>query len=206
MFLRLFASPNLGRTMIRSPLALGIVAAALFALCPIARANTLSAEVVITGPQNAVELAISITNSSSSALTNANINTFSLTQTAGGAATPVISTPSPILLGTIPGNSTVGGDLIVDFTGADPDTARFSLNATLNADGLTASLLFLDLPPGPIFDETTGHFFFGPFPGTVTTTASPATPLPGALPLFATGLGGLGLLGWRRKRKQAASA
>jgi hypothetical protein len=26
------------------------------------------------------------------------------------------------------------------------------------------------------------------------------TPLPAALPLFATGLGGLGLLGWRRKR------
>jgi len=31
-----------------------------------------------------------------------------------------------------------------------------------------------------------------------------ATPLPGALPLFATGLGVLGLLGWRRKRKVAA--
>ena len=29
-------------------------------------------------------------------------------------------------------------------------------------------------------------------------------PLPGALPLFATGLGALGLLGWRRKRKNAA--
>jgi hypothetical protein len=39
--------------------------------------------------------------------------------------------------------------------------------------------------------------------------ASPGTwsvsevPLPGALPLFATGLGALGLLGWRRKRKAA---
>jgi hypothetical protein len=30
------------------------------------------------------------------------------------------------------------------------------------------------------------------------------TPIPGALPLFATGLGALGLLGWRRKRKTAA--
>jgi hypothetical protein len=27
------------------------------------------------------------------------------------------------------------------------------------------------------------------------------TPLPAALPLFATGLGALGLLGWRKKRK-----
>jgi hypothetical protein len=32
------------------------------------------------------------------------------------------------------------------------------------------------------------------------------TPLPGALPLFATGLGALGLLGWRRKRKALASS
>jgi len=29
----------------------------------------------------------------------------------------------------------------------------------------------------------------------------PTTPLPATIPLFATGLGGLGLLGWRRKRK-----
>jgi hapalindole biogenesis HpiC1 cyclase-like protein len=33
-----------------------------------------------------------------------------------------------------------------------------------------------------------------------------ATPLPGALPLFATGLGAMGLSGWRRKRKAAALA
>ena len=33
-----------------------------------------------------------------------------------------------------------------------------------------------------------------------------ATPLPAALPLFATGIGGLGLLGWRRKRKAQAGA
>jgi hypothetical protein len=32
------------------------------------------------------------------------------------------------------------------------------------------------------------------------------TPLPAALPLFATGLGGLALLGWRRKRKAQAVA
>ena len=32
-----------------------------------------------------------------------------------------------------------------------------------------------------------------------------ATPLPTALPLFATGLGALGLLGWRRKRKAQAA-
>ena len=31
------------------------------------------------------------------------------------------------------------------------------------------------------------------------------TPLPAALPLFATGLGALGLPGWRRKRKARVS-
>ncbi len=33
-----------------------------------------------------------------------------------------------------------------------------------------------------------------------------ATPLPAALPMFLSGLGGLGLFGWRRKRKNAAIA
>lgn len=37
-----------------------------------------------------------------------------------------------------------------------------------------------------------------------TTFSASTTPLPAALPLFATGLGALGLLGWRRKRKAAA--
>lgn len=42
-------------------------------------------------------------------------------------------------------------------------------------------------------------------PATWSFTTDPtATPLPAALPLFATGLGTLGLLGWRRKRKQVA--
>jgi hypothetical protein len=39
----------------------------------------------------------------------------------------------------------------------------------------------------------------------VTAAAVGVTPLPAALPLFATGLGALGLLGWRRTRKNAAA-
>jgi hypothetical protein len=43
--------------------------------------------------------------------------------------------------------------------------------------------------------------------GTYTsTTQTSVTPLPAALPLFATGFGALGLLGWRRKRKVSALA
>ena len=36
-------------------------------------------------------------------------------------------------------------------------------------------------------------------------SVAPAVPLPAALPLFATGLCALGVLGWRRKRRAAAS-
>lgn len=45
-------------------------------------------------------------------------------------------------------------------------------------------------------------------PGSWTPTNGPlgATPLPAALPLFASGLGALGLFGWRRKRKAQAAA
>ena len=43
--------------------------------------------------------------------------------------------------------------------------------------------------------------------GGLTFTLVPeVVPLPAALPLFATGLGALGLLGWRRKKKAAALA
>ncbi len=41
---------------------------------------------------------------------------------------------------------------------------------------------------------------------TLVADAAIVTPLPGALPLFATGLGTLGLLGWRRKKKAQANA
>ncbi len=42
------------------------------------------------------------------------------------------------------------------------------------------------------------------FKGVAFAPVDSETPLPAALPLFATGLGGLGLLGWRRKKKAAA--
>ena len=42
------------------------------------------------------------------------------------------------------------------------------------------------------------------FEFTNLSTSDPVVPLPAALPLFATGLGALGLLGWRRKKKAKA--
>jgi len=39
----------------------------------------------------------------------------------------------------------------------------------------------------------------------IEMSSAPEVPLPTALPLFATGLGALGLLGWRKKKKAAAA-
>jgi len=92
-------------------------------------------------------------------------------------------------------------------------------------DGISTSVTLL----GPV--DNTGHFFIdqivgsfdlysifvsgfvgdfasGHFTEAFTTSFSvgAATPLPAALPLFAGGLGTLGLLGWRRKKKATLAA
>jgi hypothetical protein len=69
---------------------------------------------------------------------------------------------------------------------ADFITPRFSL---LEEDDLVTGAPFGVL--GLEFDVT-------------NVSVGSETPLPAALPLFATGLGAFGLLGWRRKRKDAA--
>lgn len=84
----------------------------------------------------------------------------------------------------------------------------------MDANSLYYIQLDLLLNPGPsnveisaLIDPTFsaiasgGQFIFSPG---VLSVAS--TPLPAALPLFASGLGVLGAVGWRRKRKVAATA
>ena len=101
-----------------------------------------------------------------------------------------------------------------------PPPAPFSLGAVNcpdNSIACTVSFFFSPTIPGPFFGPSTflftqvGQFEFLPpeqHSATLTLTgtgvAGAETPLPAALPLFATGLGVLGLLGWRRKRKQVA--
>jgi hypothetical protein len=50
------------------------------------------------------------------------------------------------------------------------------------------------------FEEATNQ------PTFYVSAVSFVTPLPAALPLFATGIGGIGLLGWRRKKRGASPA
>ena len=77
------------------------------------------------------------------------------------------------------------------------DTAwePFSVNFTAS-NGVDSRPFLLFIP----FD--TGNGFA--YPG-FDAFALVATPVPAALPLFATGLGMMGLLGWRRKRKDTAA-
>jgi hypothetical protein len=80
----------------------------------------------------------------------------------------------------------VGGTQIGDLIG-------FQLH---NPTGASDACCYLDYYAGPSGNNALESLSFSP----VT-----ATPLPAALPLFATGLGGLGLFGGRRKRKNAAT-
>jgi hypothetical protein len=65
---------------------------------------------------------------------------------------------------------------------------------------------FVYTGPARIWNSTCGgcNVLLTSFGG-ITNSTDLTTPLPGALPLFASGLGALGLFGWRRKRKAIAS-
>jgi hypothetical protein len=85
------------------------------------------------------------------------------------------------------------------------------LRIDLIANGSSTNLnLYIILATGQL--DTTGLMsaYYGSsgftdyLSGTATAEAVSATPLPAALPLYATGLGALVLLRWRRKRKAAA--
>jgi hypothetical protein len=59
---------------------------------------------------------------------------------------------------------------------------------------------------GGVFATAGGDLQFTSSDSLSFTASVSTTPLPATLPLFATGLGGLSLLGWRRKRKAQAAA
>jgi hypothetical protein len=110
---------------------------------------------------------------------------------------PCDTTKSPWQIGTdsithLPENNfTVSNGQIVaaNFFSSGPNVSSLQLfSSQANSLGILA---------GPEEEATGGPVTFSP--------VAPATPLPAALPLFATGLGALGLLGWRRKRKARVS-
>ena len=104
-------------------------------------------------------------------------------------------------LGTTGGSGQVVLDGIGHLTNIDYSApAPISLWVVLQASGIVYNYK----------DVATNHFSYGLITAVLhegdAEQGLASTPLPGALPLFATGLGALGLLGWRRKRKAAALA
>ena len=81
-----------------------------------------------------------------------------------------------------------------DTTGTALSSDAFPLSLDISAFNQTKLDLFF-LGPDRTIQEV-----IAPITGLESTFTS-QTPIPAALPLFATGLGALGLLGWRRKRK-----
>ncbi len=100
-------------------------------------------------------------------------------------------------------------------------TGTVSVYSGLNGTGTLLASLSLPSTPDPytvwvpigvtfagtaesaIFSGSADYIGFDDI--TLGSSTPGATPLPAALPLFATGLGALGLFGWRRKRKAFAA-
>jgi hypothetical protein len=79
----------------------------------------------------------------------------------------------------------------------------FCLNDTVGSCSSNPSSVGLNVGGQSIdtnFISETGNFEFG----VASAVPVPSMPIPAALPLFATGLGALALLGWCRKRKGIA--
>ena len=90
------------------------------------------------------------------------------------------------------------------FSDNSPLDLLFTTNAAFASHALSTSIGPItgssSINSGASFPTTAGALVINSVGTTATFTATvSAVPLPGALPLFATGLAGLGLLGWRRK-------
>ena len=95
------------------------------------------------------------------------------------------------LFGTSSGNGTADGKGSATFTLDFVFTGGTGLFAGAMGDATATGTI---TQTGPTTKSITGNY-----------TGTLVTPLPAALPLFASGLGALGLLGWRRKRKAQAA-
>jgi hypothetical protein len=85
----------------------------------------------------------------------------------------------------------------VDFEGLNITNKDFRMQITgLNTVGI-AVVDFIYTDPAQVL------MFRNPANTTVFATSVAATPIPAALPLFAAALGGLGFMGWRRRKAAA---
>ena len=101
---------------------------------------------------------------------------------------------------------TTGGASSLDFAGPLVSFSNICVGAAVALDADCTDNFTVAYPPGSTsIILLTGEPFAISFTQPTVTLESSVTPLPAALPLFATGLGAIGLFGWRRKRKASAS-
>ena len=111
-----------------------------------------------------------------------------------------IGFPFPLPYDTI--QDVVINSFDVDSAGNISSTSSFNALGLLNG----GYIFVLINPSGPIgFLQVGLNPIAGLVAGSVEFSLTSPVPIPAALPLFASGLGVLGLLGWRRKRKAGKS-
>jgi len=133
--------------------------------------------------------------------------------------------PSPgsslALLGTIADSAMTGSPAIYTLSGlsepltastrywielstSDQSSAGWSWTSSTTGTGVSGEYWLNNYAGGVVPNVGDINFIPSPYEMRVFASTS-AVPLPAALPLFASGLGALGFLGWRRKRKNAAA-
>jgi hypothetical protein len=136
--------------------------------------------------------------------TTTGITLTSLNITAGSAISFCYSAAAY----TCDGLSWSADELVVGGIASDTSRVQYSPatdDYVLQISNFTSSPVFTEMVYAQL---SAGNYQFYTTPlstGSITVTPVTATPLPAALPLFATGVGALGLFGWRRKRKNAAA-
>jgi hypothetical protein len=186
----------------------------LAGMCGTSRANTVYTiddilpEVGPSGPFVGEVSGTITTDGKIGALISTDIAGYSLTLSNSRLPHSLSITLTPANSGLLlnPGSlSATATNLLFDFDSTKPTI--FIIDSVLSPsaicfEGFTGSC---STPPD---SETLsfGNEFQRTFTGVRSIASASATPLPAALPLFATGLGALGLFGWRRKRKETAVA
>jgi hypothetical protein len=106
-----------------------------------------------------------------------------------------LSIPSPVSLTSLSWNITGGNTYWLAAIASSGTSAAWQLHAN------TSDIVAAETVAGGAWTSLPGN----ELPEALISSDVTTTPLPAALPLFATGLGALGLLGWTRKRKQTAT-
>ena len=130
---------------------------------------------------------------------------------AAGLAAPWGITLAPAGFGPFGGDLLVGNFSFANsfITALDPITFAFLGKIMIDVGGNTpGGLWFLGFGQGGNNGSPNTLYFTDGINGETGGLfgAINPVPLPGALPLFATGLGALGLLGWRKRRKAHSAA